>query len=390
MLVKMVLKKLQFQKLVSLLCILLMAFGVAIISLLSNLKNQAEEQFTSSSKGIDMVIGAKGSPLQLILSAIYQIDNPTGNITLEELRPWQQNPLVKKLIPLSFGDNYQNFRIVGTSPDYIAQFAGEIASGSLFAKPMEVVLGAETAAALNLKVGQKIISAHGLDNEGDHHEEQPYTVVGILKPTHNVLDRLIICNLESIWDIHAHDHEEKTKEVTAALVSFKSPMGMMTIPRQINQNSQMQAALPSIEVNRLFELMSNALKSASILAYMIMALAGISVFISLYNSLKDQKNEKALMITLGASRHQLFFQLLLEGMILSLAGYLCGIFISYVVINIIGLTTLASFKFSNLSWQLGVTEIYLLAMTLIIGIISAAIPAFEIYKINLSKTLAKE
>jgi putative ABC transport system permease protein len=364
-----------------------MGIGVAIISLIGNLSKQLEGNFTKSISGIDMVVGAKGSPLQLILSSIFHIDSPTGNVPLDEVEKIEANPLVKQLIPMSFGDNYKGYRIIGTNQDFIHHYKAELASGKPFEQTMEAVIGSTIAANLSLKKDDQLQSSHGLDAEGEAHEEQKYSVVGVLKPTGSVIDKLIICNLSSIWDIH---HNTGKEEITSALVKFRSPMGLMTLPRIINENTSMQAALPSIEVNRLFQLFGQGLEIAKYLAYLIVLISGISVFISLYNSLKEQKNEKALMLTLGASRSKVFIQLLLEGLFLSLVGYLFGLVLStlaqFVVSKVLSNSNFAEIKIG----QFGESEIYLLLMALLVGILSAALPALGIYNINISKTLAKD
>jgi len=364
-----------------------MGIGIAIISLIGNLSKQLEGNFTKSISGIDMVVGAKGSPLQLILSSIFHIDSPTGNIPLDEVEKLKSNPLVKQLIPLSFGDNFSGFRIIGTNQDFIKHYSVDLALGRTFEHSMEVVIGNTIAQNLQLNLGDTFQSAHGLDAEGESHEEQQYIVVGILKPNGSVIDKLIVCNLASIWDIH---HSEKVEEITSALVKFRSPMGLMTLPRMINENTSIQAALPSIEVNRLFQLFGQGLEIAKYLAYLIVLISGISVFISLFNSLKEQRNEKALMLTLGASRFKVFVQLLLEGLLLSFIGYIFGLMLSKLAIVIIS-KLLSDSNFAEIKiGQFGESEIYLLFMALLVGVIAAAFPAISIYSINISKTLSRD
>jgi len=195
-------------------------------------------------------------------------------------------------------------------------------------------LGASTAQNANLKVGDTFASSHGLDSEGEKHAENNYKVVGVLEYNNSVVDNLILTSLNSVWNIHEHKdehheegeehHEEEVadstikREITSAIIKFRSPMGMMTMPRNINQNSKLQAAVPAIEVNRLFELLGIGIEGLQFLAAVIMLISGISVFVSLYNSLKERKYEMALMLSMGASRTRLFLMLLLEVII-----YLC-------------------------------------------------------------------
>lgn len=389
MFLKIVLKKIWHKKLSSLLCILLMGIGVAIISLVANLGKQLEKSFSENISGIDMVVGAKGSPLQLILSSVFHLDAPTGNISLEEAnRLVRSNPQVKSFIPLSYGDNYKGYRIVGSTPALLEKYQAELRDGGLFQQPMQVVLGAQVAESSGLELEDSFESAHGLDADGERHKHEAYRVTGILKPSGSVLDKLIICDLASIWNVHDHD-EEENREITAALVNFRSPMGLMTMPRMINENSTMQAALPAIEMNRLLSLFGSAIELAKYLAYLIVVISGLSVFISLYNSLKEEQEEKALMITLGASRTKVFGLLLAEGLFLSVAGYVLGLIIARIAMGIINFFFAKDYLMELHLWTLSTYEIYLFAMALLIGIISAGLPSIGVYRIHLSETLAK-
>lgn len=406
MLFKISWKNILNKKLNSFLCILLMTLGIAMISLLMLLGKQLQDKFAKNISGIDLVVGAKGSPLQLILSSVYQIDNPTGNVYLDDVAAIAQNPLVKEMIPLSMGDNYQGFRIVGTNKKYFEHFKTNIASGKMFKGNLEVVLGASTAQNTNLKVGDTFESSHGLDSEGEKHAESNYKVVGILEYNNSVVDNLILTSLNSVWSIHDHKeehheedeehHEEEAadstvkREITSAIIKFRSPMGMMTMPRNINQNSKLQAAVPAIEVNRLFELLGIGIEGLQFLAAVIMLISGISVFVSLYNSLKERKYEMALMLSMGASRTRLFLMLLLEGIILSLLGFIAGIALSRIGIYLISNALSKKFHFDVSQFSLQTGEIYLFGGALLVGILAAALPSIGIYRINISKTLATE
>lgn len=410
MLLKISWKNILDKKLNSFLCVLLMTLGIAIISLLLLLGKQLQDKFAKNISGIDMVVGAKGSPLQLILSSVYQIDNPTGNVYLSDVQEIAQNPLVKEMIPLSMGDNYQGYRIVGTNKKYLEHFKAQFATGAIFKKDLDVVLGAQVALNTGMKIGDTFSSAHGLDAEGEVHGDTKYKVSGILAFNNSVIDNLILTSLSSVWSIHDHKeeaehteeespaHEEHEaeesempkREITSALIKFRSPMGLMTMPRNINQNSKLQAALPSIEVNRLFELLGIGIDGLQILAAVIMLISGISVFVSLYNSLKDRKYEMALMLSMGASRTRLFLMLLSEGVLLALFGFIAGVVLSRVGIILISNQLSKRFHFDVNQMSLQTGEIYLFAGALAIGILAAALPSINIYRLNISRTLAEE
>ncbi|MFC5409991.1 ABC transporter permease [Larkinella bovis] len=398
---------------------LLMTLGITIISLLLLLNKQLDEQFSRNVKGIDMVLGAKGSPLQLILSSIYQIDAPTGNIPLEEAERLTRNPMIQTAIPLSMGDSYQTFRIVGTNQKYVDHFGATVGQGALFQKELEVTIGARVADVTGLKIGDSFAGSHGLDGEGEEHGDTQYKVVGIFDPSNTVVDQLILTPLSSVWAIHnhheehdeehksegvealadEHDHEEhdhehdheveETREITSMLIKFRNPLGMM-IARGINNNSKLQAALPSIEINRLFSLLGIGVDTLRGLAVAIMLIAGISVFVSLYNSLKERKYEMALMLSMGARRTQLFGMLLLEGLVLSLIGFVLGLLLSRVGLLLFSMRAEQNFHYSLNNISILPEEWLVLGVAVLIGIVAAALPALGVYRMNISRTLAEE
>lgn len=390
-----------------------MTLGIGIISLLLLLNRQLDTQFKRNIRGIDLVVGAKGSPLQLILSSIYQIDAPTGNVPLAEVNKLKMNPFVKTVIPLSLGDNYRGFRIVGTTPLYPAHFEAQLANGRLFAAPLEATLGSKVAEATGLKIGDSFASSHGLDDAGESHDAVEYLVTGVFVPNGSVVDQLILTDLSSIWAIHEHAelpppgaklndpaHEMAAaegaprtadeKQITSALIKFRSPMGLITLPRQINANTSMQAALPSIEINRLFSLLGVGIETLRALAAIIMLIAGVSVFVSLYNSLKDRKYEMALMLSMGATRTRLFLLLLLEGLFLAVFGFLAGALLSRVGLWLFSRAAEQDLHYSLNQFGLLPEEIYLLVGALVVGTLAAALPSLAVYRLNISRTLAED
>jgi putative ABC transport system permease protein len=383
---------------------LLMTLGITIISLLLLLNKQLDEQFRRNVRGTDMVLGAKGSPLQLILSSVYQLDAPTGNIPLAEAERLTRNPMIKSAIPLAMGDNFKSFRIVGTNQQFLTHYGATLAEGRAFGANLEVIIGPNVATTTGLKVGDTFSGSHGLDAEGETHKQSPYKVVGVLTATNTVADQLILTNLSSIWAIHETGHAGEThteteskgdadpdadREITSMLIKFRNPMGMM-LARNINANSNLQAALPNIEINRLFSLLGVGVETLQALALAIIIIAGISVFVSLYNSLKDRRYEMALMLSMGATRGQLFAMLLLEGLALALLGFVLGLILSR-----LGLLALSGSLASQYHYRLTDVAILpeewlVLGAAILIGLLAAALPSTRIYRMNISQTLAEE
>jgi putative ABC transport system permease protein len=403
----------------SFLSTLLMALGVCLISLLLLLNTQLTEKFTKNIRGIDLVVGAKGSPLQLILSSVYQIDSPTGNISLDEANRFMRNPLVKRAIPMAMGDSYRTFRIVGTNEKYLTHFEAKIAQGRVFQQPLEAVVGARVAEATGLKLGDRFAGSHGFDDEGHVHGDQQYRVVGILDFNNSVVDQVIVTSVESVWKIHEGEEGGSTaadelveagppgtgpdsagtaagapdapsQELTSLLLEFRNPMGNILIPRSINENTRMQAASPAVEINRLFDLLGVGVDTLRYLALAIIVIAAISVFVSLYNSLKERRYEMALMLSMGATRGRLFLLLLLEGLFIGLIGFVVGIVLSRLGFFALAQGVERSFHYDFRTFTLLPEEGLLLLATVGIAVLAAALPSLSIYRLDISRTLADE
>ncbi|MES2627341.1 MAG: FtsX-like permease family protein [Bacteroidota bacterium] len=320
--VKLAFRNFMFRKFSSFVSVVLLAFGVAMVSLLLNASKFLDDTLTNSVSGVDMVIGAKGSPMQLILANVYHVDNPTGNIPLKQADALLRNPLIGQHAKLSYGDYYKQYRILGVSPGFKDFYDPGIAKGKDFQGKMEVVLGSRVASETGLMPGDHFASAHG-EGHGEKHAKE-YTVSGILKPSGTVVDGLILTATESVWEVHGHQ-EAEDQQITAVLVKFRSPMGLLTVPAMINKNTTLMAAVPAIEVNRLLSIFGEGIDLLYYLAVAIVLISLISVLFSLINSLKERKYELALLRLQGASRWILFRLVCLEAAFTAFFGALIGI-----------------------------------------------------------------
>ncbi len=332
-------KSLWSKPLSSVLNILLIAFGTGILTILMLASAQISEKLENNSKDIDLVVGAKGSPLQLVLSSIYYIDFPTGNIPMKAAMELARSPLVKKAVPLALGDNYKGIRIVGTDSNFVGLYKLQVREGKLWQVDFEATIGATVAATQQLKIGDTFYGAHGLTSASDVHESHAYTVSGILEPQGNVTDNLILTNIASVWKMH-DDHEEDADphghEGHEHHDEDRSPMSVAIFPRMVNETTNMQAASPAQESTRLFSLIGVGVDTLQWFAVLIMLIAAISVFVNLYNSLKERSYDLAIMRPLGASRGKLFLIIITEGIILTLAGTIIGVLLGHLALEFIG------------------------------------------------------
>ncbi len=400
------------------LSLILFSLGVGLISLLWLLNTQLDEKFEKNLANIDIVLGAKGSPLQLILCNIYHVDNPTGNIPLKEARPFlnPKHPLIELSVPLSLGDSYKAHRIVGTTHDYPTKiYPMELAEGRLWEEDLEVTIGALVAERLGLKIGDQFFSSHGLNDDDImiHDEVDAFKVVGIFKPNGAVIDQLILTNTQSIWYVHEHEggegnhHEEDTtandiphytnesllnemdQDITSMLIRFKNKKSIpaLNFPRNINENTNMQAASPAYQRARLTMMMGAGEKALRALAIVIVVVSGLSIFIALFNSLKDRKYELALMRVMGSSRGYLFMLIIVEGLIIAFLGFLIGLLIGHIGMEVLSYVMEDSYRYSFTGWTFLPRELLLLAGALVIGFIAAVLPALQAYRTDISRTL---
>ncbi|MEM6684884.1 MAG: ABC transporter permease [Bacteroidota bacterium] len=453
---KISIQNIKTKPLYTLLSVFILGLSIALLLGIQQLKTSFKYQMENNLGDIDMVVGAKGSPLQLVLSSVLHLDNPTGNISYKEAKRLSRNPLVKRAVPISYGDNYKGYRIVGASEEFPKIYNAEIATGRTVEKSMEVVLGHTVAEKSKLSVGDTFKSSHGfIDNDIDVHDDE-LTVVGIFKPTQKVIDRLIFTNLESIWDVHDHDHEDhgesedahdhsedehsdeehdhdhsdeehaqdhakdkhshdhdedkhphdhsedehsdeehaheddEEKEITSLLVTFRNPTGLLMIPRRINEETNMQAALPKYELDKLYEYTGVGFKTISLIGYIILVISSIIIFISLYKMVKERAFDLALLRVYGAKNLQLIKIIAYEGFMIVFLAFLVGIALSktglYFMVNSVesgnSQKILQSIAFHEF-FQIGILVFGMIIVAILLAI-------YPITKMNISTILSNE
>ena len=376
--------------------VLLLGLGLASITFLLLVAHQVERAFDRDLAGIDVVVGAKGSPMQLILSGVLHLDVPPGNVPLAAVQALQKNPLVAEVIPISLGDNFQSYRIVGSSPAYPALYQASLAQGSMWSAPMEVVLGATVARTLGLRLGDTFVGSHGLGAGGHAHGDNAYTVVGVLAANTSVLDRLIHTDTASVWKVHedylaadAEDRKamEEEREVTLALVRYKSPLAAMSFPRWVNANTEMQAAAPALEVTRLLHMLGLGTDVLRAFAGMLLLTAGLSVFIALWNAVRERRGDLALLRMLGAPPGRIAALLLAEALWLGLMAALLGLALGQAFVFALGqmLGLDQSLLLAGALWPVALLWVPALALGVSLG--AALLPAFGAYRSDVLQLL---
>jgi putative ABC transport system permease protein len=388
-LVRLSLAGLRGSRLTHVLNILVLALGLGTVTLLLLFSAALTGRLVRDAKGIDIVVGAKGSPLQLVLSAVYQADVPTGNIPLEAVDVLRRDPLIDRAVPLALGDAVGRFRIVGTTPDYIDLHGARLARGALWQHPMEAVLGADAASTLHVKIGDHFTGAHGTAGNGMAHKEFPYAVTGILARTGGVIDRLALTSVESVWEIHAHPGQaDVPREVTAVLLHARTPLAIVVLPHRINTQTAWQAAVPSIEAARLIALLGFGISAFRALAFVLIGSAGIGMLIALVMRMRERRQEFAVLRLLGATRWHLFACVLIEALVLAASGAVAGLLLGHLAAYALGAWFPSGEALSAMSAQLRPSEWRVPAAALAIGCIAALFPAWTAYRSDVAASLS--
>ena len=438
-------KNITSKPLPSILSMLLLAVGLSTAIILKLTEHQLTENINNTGKDVKLVIGAKGSRLQLVLSSVFQIDNPTGNINYGFYTLLKRNRMIKEMIPVSMGDSYKRKRIVGTNQGYVRLFSGKLKEGVLFEKPLEATIGIAVATELGLKVGDEFVGGHGMEEVLHSHDEYKYKVVGVLRRSGSVLDNLILTPVQTVWIMHAghgddseytlgagdksmhtpkevvedslsqmakehnhehhhhdhHDHVEvnldsllanidpKDREITAILFPNLSGNAKIGVLNNANNQPNMMAVDPAPEIMLLKNKLTPFVSIIIAISWFITIIAMFSVFIGLLNSLRGRKYEIALMRVLGASKAKVLVSILFEGVILSVLGYILCLVLSHAGMELIGNWMQNEYQYEFTGWIFLRSELTYLLVAIAIGLVSALFPAYKAYKTDISETLSK-
>lgn len=379
--------------------LLLLTLSLAAMAFVLIAQDQLDRAFERDLRGIDAVVGAKGSPMQLILSGVFQMDAPTGNISLADFDVLRKNLDVAQAIPLSMGDNLQGFRIIGTTTDYPTHYGATLAQGQWWTRSMEAVLGAQAARVTGLKIGQSFVGAHGLGNGGAVHGNSHYAVTGVLAACGCVLDRLVLTATESVWEVHDDMHatddmddEDRAaiaadREVTAALIRYKSPLATLSFPRYINSATDMQAASPALEVARLMSLFSVGAQVLQGLGVVLLGMAGLSVFIALWNAVRERRVDLAMLRMLGASPLKVGALLLCESLWLASVACVLGLLAAHGLMALLGAMAMAEQSLTVDAWRWTPYEAGVPLMAFGVAVVAALVPAISAYRVDVTHLL---
>jgi putative ABC transport system permease protein len=376
--------------------VVLLALGIGTLVFVVLVQGQLTRQLEGDARNIDLVVGAKGSPLQLVLSSVYQVDVPTGNVPLAALDKLRSNRLVKQVVPLAMGDSFRGFRIVGTEPEFLSLHDARLAQGTLWQGPMQAVVGAEVARVTGLAPGASFLGTHGVTEGGAEHEDARYTVVGVVAPTGTVIDRLLLTDKASVWQVHEGEVEDEAerrileaeREVTALLVRYASPMAAAIVPRQVNAEDRLMAASPASEIARLFALVGVGIDTLRAFAWILIASSLLALFVTLFNALEERRYDIAILRLIGASRARVAGLMLLEAWVLGGLAIVLGVALGLGAVALVGHWLAQARAFTLTPGQIGPALAPVLAVAFGVATLAAALPAWRAMRMDVSQTLA--
>lgn len=388
------------QPLTAALNLLLLSLGLAAITVVLLVGEQIEVGVRRDLAGIDLVIGAKGSPMQIMLAGLFHLDVPTGNIPLTTRDQLLAHPLVASAVPMSLGDSLRGFRIVGTTPDYLGLYQARLASGRVWSEPLQAVLGAEAARVTGLKLGQQFAGSHGLGAQGGEHANQRYTVVGVLQASGTVLDRLVLTDLASVWAVHeahhgaaADGHHEAaadldaTREITLLLVRYRSPLAAISLPRWVNAQTGLQAAAPALETARLLRMVGVGAEVLRAFGLLMLASAALSVFVALLHAVRARQSDLAMLRMLGAPPWRVAGLISLEALSLAGLASVIGLAVGHGLTALLGEALAAQQSLRITGTWLSPWEWVIPLQALGLALLAAAWPAWQAFRLDVTELL---
>jgi putative ABC transport system permease protein len=390
------------------------ALSVALLIGVERVRQDAQDSFSQSVSGTDLVIGARTSPVQLMLYAVFHLGDATNNIHWQTYKDIAANPEVAWTIPISMGDSHHGFPVVGTTADYFAHFHyGEsqpltFSSGKPFSGLFDAVIGSEVASHLGYHLGDKIILSHGMGGIGlTEHADKPFTITGILAPTGTPVDRTVHVSLEAIEAIHLDwqggakipgfsipaqyvtKFDLTPKEVTAILVGLKSRVAVFRMQRFVNDyhDEPLLAVLPGVALDQLWQVVGVAERALLAVSGMVVVVGLCGLVAVILASLNERRRELAILRSVGARPLDIFLLLSAEGLFITLSGTLAGMAL---------LTALSATLAPLIQSHYGLTisprfissdEFGLLGIVIGVSLLASLAPGYGAYRLSLSDGL---
>lgn len=411
----MILFKLAYKSLLNrrasvLLTLLTIAISVMLLLSIERVRVDAKSSFSNTISGTDLIVGARTGDIQLLLSSVFRIGHTNNGVSWQSYQYITKQRGVKWSIPISLGDSHKGQAVLGTTLDYFKhyRFAKKqplaFEQGQAFSSINEVVIGSEVASKLAYKIGDEIVISHGMGNTSfHHHDDNPFKVVGILKPTGTPVDKTLHVPLAAIELIHGgghhdhddhHDHHDHSshalighpKQITAFLMGFDSPLYTLQIRRNINQYKQepLLAIMPTVTLKELWEMLAIIEKILLLFSFVVVIISLLGMLTTLLANLNQRRRELAILRSVGARPWQLFSLISMESLLTTFLGCLVGCTLFYALMG-----TTAGYLQSQAGVSINISmlsdyELTLIGVIMAAGFIIGLIPATRAYFYSLS------
>lgn len=409
-------RSLRNRRFTALITVLSIALSVSLLLGVERLRTEAKSAFANTISGTDLILGARSGGIQLLLYSVFHIGNASNNIGWDSYQAIANDPRVAWSVPLSLGDSHRGFRVVGTTTGFFKHYRyardrqPEFAQGAMFDHVHDAVIGADVATRLGYGPGARIVLAHGAGEVSlTHHDDQPFTVVGVLAATGTPLDRSILVDLRGIEAIHEdwiggrpvprlhhqhgadqdadhEDHEEHTpKTITAALLGLHSKVQTFRVQRAINDygHEPLLAVLPQVALAELWQLMSvaeNALRLVSAMVVLV-GLAGMAT--ALVSGLEERRREMSILRAVGARPHQVLTLIVGEAAVLTALGIALGIGLLTAALSLLSPWLASHYGLYPALFHVSTNEFALLGLILAAGLLVGLIPGYRAYRNSL-------
>jgi len=394
--------------------LLAVALSVTLLLGVERVRHEARNSFAQSVAGTDLVVGARSSPVQLMLYAVFRIGEATHNIHWQSYRAIAENPAVAWSIPLSLGDSHHGFPVIGTSSAYFEHFrygdaqALAFSAGKPFAEIFDAVLGAEVAARLGYRPGDQLVLSHGMgDVSLAEHTDKPFTVVGILAATGTPVDRSVHVSLEAIQAIHldwqggaplpglsipaeyVRKFDLTPKEITAVLVGLKSRAAVFKVQRDLNTRSAepLLAVLPGVALDQLWQVVGIAERTLLAVSAMVVAVGLAGLVAVVLAGLSERRRELAILRSVGARPSEIFVLLTAEGLFVTVLGALLGVALLALLTALLGPLVQAHYGLAIRARWISSDELLLLGAVVAVGLVASLLPGYRAYRISLADGL---
>jgi putative ABC transport system permease protein len=433
-------KNLRKRLLGTILTTLSIALGAGLIMAILTIQSETEKSFNQTSVGYDLILAAKGSQLQSTLNTLYHVETSTGIVPYALYEATLNDPRVEYSFPFYVGDSYRQYRVIGTSADYLDKaiprrgMTYTFRNGRNFRAVHEAVLGGMVADQTGMKVGDTFFFTHGVtmaDGGAEEyvHEDHPVTIVGVLDYTGTANDRVIFAAVQTTHSVHApfqgntgedahsheHDHEHddalenaaKPANLDAVLVKFKSPASALQVAGMINYpvpanpviannlrrdplftyREGLMAVSPAVQINALMSIIGNVDWVLRAIAVLVVIVALFGILVAIYNTMEERKRDIAIMRSLGASRGVILRIILFEAAFICFMGSLLGLMLGWMASAAVAPYLITSAGIFIEPFTFGLNHALVLMILIGLGIIAGTIPALKAYRTDVASHL---